>query len=101
MIIEKIDRLTEVCTNNTLEKIEESYVLSDTLQFEFEKMYNDCTKLSSEFYISFPSFPIDQLRGIRNRVAHDYESVVIRVMYDAVVGDLPSVKATLQSFLEA
>ena len=98
-ILEKIDRLMDICNNHPLEEIEGNYLLSDALQFEYEKIYNDCTKLSPEFIIEQKSFPIDQLRGIRNRVAHDYEHVSIRILYDTVIKDMPSLKETIENLL--
>ena len=35
---------------------------------------------------------IDKLRGTRNRVAHDYTSVIISILVDTVKKDLPSLK---------
>ena len=98
-ILEKIDRLIEICNLNTLNDIESKYLLSDSLQFEYEKIYNDFTKLSPEFIIDNPSFPINQLRAIRNRVAHDYEHVSIQILYDTVINDIPSLKQTIQDIL--
>lgn len=91
-MVEKIDRLTSVTNQYTLQEIEETYILSDSIQFEFEKLYEDSTKLSPEFRINHSDFPYDKLRGIRNRVAHDYESVIIRILVDTINNDLPAFK---------
>ena len=100
LIIEKIERLNEICSNHSFEEVANSFILSDSLQYEFEKMHFDIQKLLPEFYILYPSFPIDKIRGIRNRVAHDYESVILSILYNAVIYDLPSVKQVLLSLIE-
>lgn len=42
---------------------------------------------------------IDDLRAIRNRVAHDYESVSLTILLDTIDKDLPGLKTLLQSVL--
>lgn len=99
-IVIKIDRIIEICNNHSFDEIMNDYVLSDALQYEYEKMYFDVTKLSPLFYTSNTSVPIEQLRGIRNRVAHDYETVSLQILYDTAKNDLPKFKETLVNALK-
>lgn len=101
LMIEKIDRLTSIIKQNTLKEIESNFVLSDSLQYEFEKLYEDTTRLSSEFRITHRDFPYDELRAIRNRVAHDYESVIIEILYDTVNKNIPDLKAKIIELLNS
>ena len=98
-MIEKCDRLIEICKNHTDEEIEENYLYSDTIQFEFEKLYEDSTRLSGEFRINFPELHIDELRAIRNRVAHNYESVSLKTLIDTARNDIPKLRTALVDFL--
>ena len=91
LIINKIDRLIEIWSKYSLEEIEENFMISDSLQYEFEKMYEDSTRLSKQLQKDFED-TIDKLRGTRNRVAHDYTSVIISILVDTVKNDLPSLK---------
>ena len=94
-IIIKIDRIVEICNNHSFDEIVNDYILSDALQYEYEKMYFDVSKLSSLFYKTNSSVPIEKLRGIRNRVAHDYETVSLQILYDTALKDIPEFKETL------
>ena len=98
-MIEKINRLLDIC-NNHEKDIEDNYLYSDALLYEFEKMYEDSTKLSIHFYAEHPEIPTDKLRAIRNRVAHDYESIVVQILIDTVKKDLPIFQKLLQSILD-
>ena len=100
-MIEKCDRLIEICENHTDKEIEENYLFSDAIQFEFEKLYEDSTRLSGEFRINFPQLHIDELRAIRNRVAHDYESVSLKTLIDTVRNDIPKLRIVLIDFLKS
>ena len=99
-IIIKINRIIEICSNHNFDEIMNDYVLGDALQYEYEKMYFDVSKLSPQFYVKNTNVPIDKLRGIRNRVAHDYETVSLQILYDTAKNDLPKFKETLASVLK-
>ena len=99
-IVIKIDRIIEICSSHSFEEIKDNYVLSDALQYEYEKMYFDVSKLSPQFYMNHSDVPIDKLRGIRNRVAHDYETVSLQILYDTAKNDMPVFKETLISLLK-
>ena len=100
LMIEKCERLIEICNNHGDQEIEENYVYSDAIQFEFEKLYEDITKLSVEFRVSYRGLHIDDLRGIRNRVAHNYESVSLMILIDTIRNDIPALKDSLSNVLE-
>ena len=99
LMVEKIDRLLEIREKHSREEIQKEYILSDSIQFEFEKLYEDSTRLSLELRINHKDLHIDDLRGIRNRVAHDYESASLNILLDTIENDLPGLKANLQSVL--
>ena len=100
-MIEKCDRLIEIVNNHTIKEIKSNYIFSDSIQYEFEKLYEDTTRLSVEFRMAYKDeLNIDDLRSIRNRVAHDYESVVIDVLIDTIQNNIPIYKKGLETFLE-
>ena len=98
IIIEKVDRLIELVTYHKGD-IRTNYLYSDSLQFEFEKIYEDISKLSFKLIVYHPELPIDNLRGIRNRIAHDYESVIIDILIDSVINNFPSFRESLVKIL--
>lgn len=98
-MIDKINRLLEIREKHSEEEIHNEYVLSDAIQYEFEKLYEDSTKLSMELRMNNKDLHIDDLRAIRNRVAHDYESVSLTILLDTIDKDLPGLKTLLQSVL--
>ena len=100
-MLEKINRLIEIVQKHPKEEIEKEYVLSDSIQYEFEKLYEDSTRLSVGFRIEYSTqLHIDDIRSIRNRVAHDYESVSIRILFDTIENDLPKLKQDIESFIK-
>lgn len=100
-MIEKTDRLIYICATFADTEIEEQFTLSDSIEFEFQKLYEDSTRLSSDFLRLNPVLPIDKLRAIRNRVAHDYENVSMRILIDTVREDIPGFRDTLIALSQA
>ena len=99
MMVEKTERLMEIFKNYGREEIQNNYVLSDAIQYEFEKLYEDSTRLSAEFRLSNSGLHFDDLRSIRNRVAHNYESVSLSVLLDTIEKDIPKLNSLLKQFL--
>ena len=101
LMIEKCGRLVEIMNSHSKEEIKSNYVLSDAIQYEFEKLYEDSTRLSMLFRIDHNDLlHIDALRGIRNRVAHNYESVILDILFDTIKNDIPIMKRDLETILE-
>ena len=99
VMIEKTDRLIEVCNKHSDIEIENDYTLSDTIELEFQKLYEDSLRLSTELIIYHPELHIDDLRGIRNRVAHNYESVSLKILIDTARNDIPVLREILLNFI--
>ena len=100
MMSEKTGRLMEILNKYDRDEIQNNYVLSDAVQFEFEKLYEDSTKLSIEFRANNSGLHIEDLRAIRNRVAHDYESVSISILLDTIEKDIPELNSLLLELLK-
>lgn len=99
-MIEKTSRMREILQKHTREQIQKDYILSDALQYEFEKLYEDSTRLSIEFRLNHNWLHIDDLRAIRNRVAHNYESVSINILLDTVEFNIPQLEEQLKQSIE-
>ena len=101
LMIEKTNRLIDILSKYGREKIEQDYVLSDAVQYEFEKLYEDSTRLSVEIRLDyFNQLHIDDLRGMRNRIAHNYAVVSLRILLDTIENDLPQLKKDLQAIID-
>lgn len=97
LMLEKIERLIKITSEKDRAEIESNYILSDAIQFEFEKLYQDSNRLSTEIRVVYgQKLHIDELRSIRNRVAHDYESVSLKILIDTVEEDMPALKKDLE-----
>ena len=98
-MIKECDHLTEICDKYNDVEIVNSFIYSDSIQYEFEKLFEDITRLSTELQED-PSLHLKELRGIRNRIAHNYESVSITILLDTIRKDVPVLRSVLKNYLE-
>jgi uncharacterized protein with HEPN domain len=58
-------------------------------------------KEALEFVSAHPELPWSQMRGIRNKVVHDYFDVAWDVVWDTVKQDLPPLLKQIESLLRS
>jgi uncharacterized protein with HEPN domain len=56
-------------------------------------------KLSSELKSKYANLPLPQIRGLRNRIAHNYTGIDYEMVFDIVTNDVPLIKAQLTEVL--
>lgn len=56
-------------------------------------------KLSDELRNRNASFPFNEIRGLRNRIAHDYTGIDYEMVFDIVKNDIPTIKSLLISLI--
>jgi len=55
------------------------------------------TKISDRFKKDYSDIPWNKIYGFRNRLVHDYENIILTVVYDVLVEDLPLLKKKFES----
>ena len=59
------------------------------------------SKLSESFKKQHIDIPWNSIYGFRNRLVHDYENIVLTVVYEAITEDLPQLKELITRVLDA
>jgi len=57
--------------------------------FCLKEVWEYASKLSSEFVESNKHIPWDSIKGMRNRIVHNYEGVNPTILYEAITISLP------------
>jgi uncharacterized protein with HEPN domain len=58
------------------------------------------TKISSHLKDRYPEIPWLDIKGIRNRLIHDYFNISIEVIWKALNEDIPRLKSQIRTILE-
>ena len=88
-IIGHIDKINEYITN-----MEQSVFLADTKSveacvFNLLQIGELTGKIDKQFRDTHFDIPWHKIRGLRNRIVHDYEGVKLEIIWDIVKNDLP------------
>ena len=72
----------------TLEELEANEILLDSVMFRLIQISENSDKLTDDFKASFSNIPWRAIKGLRNRIVHEYGNVNLTVVYDTVKNDI-------------
>lgn len=91
--LSKIEKdLRFIVEHMTCVKIEDLYtneILMDSMLFRMIQISENAKRLSEQFKENHKAIPWNALYGLRNRIVHDYGSVVLDVVYETLKNDIP------------
>ena len=73
----------------TKDEFEENPLLIDSVMFRFVQLAENSDRLSNEFRQEYNKVPWKSIKGMRNRIVHDYGIVDLSIIYDTVVNGVP------------
>ena len=95
-IIKDIKFLIAHTENITLNEIQKDEVLLDCIMFRLVQISENSGKLTDEFKASRKQISWSAIKGLRNRLVHDYGEVDLTIVYDTVKEDIPALLQQLQ-----
>ena len=72
-----------------LTDLEQNEVLLDSVMFRLIQISENADRLTDGFKAKHSSMPWRAIKGMRNRIVHEYGNVDLTVIYDTVKTDLP------------
>lgn len=98
-IIESINKIEGYTFGLAFHDFEENSLVIDAVVRNIEIIGEASKNIPSEIQQSFTDIPWQKLRGIRNRIVHDYFDVDRTIIWHIVINELSSLKKTLQNHL--
>ncbi|MEA5472233.1 DUF86 domain-containing protein [Spirulina sp. 06S082] len=75
-------------------------IIQDSVIRNLEVMCESIKKLPDEWKASEPSIPWERIVGFRNRLAHEYLSLNLEVVWDVVENYLPDLESAIENIAE-
>lgn len=72
-------------------------ILIDSVLFRLSQITENVGKLSNDYKEKHSDIPWSTIRGIRNRIIHDYGAVDLKVIFETAKYDLPDLLKNLSS----
>lgn len=88
--------LIEHTSGKTKAEIEEDAVLVDSVMFRLIQIAENSDKLSTDFKNVNNNLPWREIKGMRNRIVHDYGVVDMTIIYDTITKDIPKMYENLK-----
>lgn len=79
------------------EELEKDEVLVDSVMFRLIQISENSDKLTEDFKVYHKSIPWRAIKGMRNRIVHEYGNVDMTVVYDTVKKDIPVLLSELEA----
>ena len=83
------EKITAYCKTETYDTFSKNTMLIEACVFNLSQIGELARKLDESFTAAHMDIPWSQLRGLRNRIVHDYEGVNLTLAWDIIHEDLP------------
>ena len=71
------------------EEMEENALLIDSIMFRIVQVAENINRLTPEFRNEHKNIPWLAIKGMRNKIVHDYGVVSMTIVYDTVINHIP------------
>lgn len=98
-ILDSIGRIESYTTRVKKSEFMDNFMMQDAVMRQIEIIGEASNCVSDKFQEEHPALPWFQMRGIRNKIVHDYRGINLQVIWETVTNNLPSLKKQVQDIL--
>ena len=95
-IIKDMSFIVENAGNFTQIQLQNNEILIDSIMFRLIQISENSDKLTEEFKEKYNTIPWRAIKGMRNRIVHEYGNVDFSVVYQTVQNDMPVILEELK-----
>ena len=83
----------------TLEQLTNNEILCDSVLFRLIQISENSVKLTAEFKEAHKDIPWQAIKGMRNRIVHEYGEVELDIVHQTITEDIPEIRKKLEVVL--
>lgn len=95
-IISDLKFVIDHTKEKTMEEIQADELLIDSIMFRIIQISENNSKLSEQFKAAHNDVPWLAIKGMRNRIVHDYGYMDLTIVYDTVKNGIPEMYELLK-----
>jgi uncharacterized protein with HEPN domain len=99
-ILESIIKIEQYTKNLTFDEYKENGLVFDATVRNFEIIGEAAANIPEDIKTALPEIPWKQIRGLRNRIIHEYFGVDISIIWYIIENELPSLKFELEKAIK-
>ncbi len=94
------ERIQQFVEGMDLTKFTTDFMCQDAVIRRIEIIGEASTKIDPVFQEEHSAIPWHLMRGMRNRLIHDYNEIDIELVWQTIQNDIPNLKKKIESILE-
>jgi len=98
-ILESTRAAIEYVRGKSWEKFSKDSILQDAVVRRLEIIGEAAGRVSTVTQKKYPKLPWQAMKGTRNRVIHEYDSIELDIIWDIIQNDLPHVVKELEKII--
>jgi len=99
-IINYIDSVLKYTSNITYDEFKKNSMMVEACVFNLSQIGELTNKLDKEYLIKYSDIPWLKMKGLRNRIVHDYEGVNLKLIWEIIDTDIKILKEQLLKLIE-
>ena len=98
-MLKDIRFILKTTQNITLVQLENNEILCDSVLFRLIQISENSTKLTQQLKEIHRDIPWQAIKGMRNRIVHEYGEVELDIVYQTITEDIPEICKKLEVVL--
>ncbi len=94
-IIKYIDSISKYTKNVDYNEFSNNSMMVEACVFNLSQIGELVNKLDKEFISKYPEIPWFKMRGLRNRIVHDYEGINLNLIWEIIDKDIKMLREQL------
>lgn len=94
-LVDYVNKIENYCAGKTYEQFSGDSLLAEACIFNLSQIGELVNRLDEVFLEENATIPWHQIRGLRNRIVHDYEGVNLILVWEVISRDLPELRDKL------
>ena len=82
-------------SNRSFDDFQDNELLQDSMMFRLIQVSENAKKLTDTFRENHAEIPWGDVFGLRNKIVHEYGGLVLKIVYDTLVKDIPELSKKL------
>ncbi len=99
-ILLAIDKIERVANEISFDEFINEYKLHDVVMYNFIIIGEASNRISEDFKKANNSVEWHKLKGMRNHLAHSYDEIDYKIVWDTIKSDLQTLKIQIQKIVQ-
>ena len=95
-IVADVEFMLNHTKGKSQKEIQDNPLLVDSIMFRLVQITENANKLTDDFKQQNKNIPWRAIKGMRNRIVHDYGEINLDIVYDTVVNSIPELYKALK-----